>query len=65
MFENITFELTSILNFDRLNGQLQEHFTTGLGKKDIVTRYAAIKEKTEIAIAAIEEQYGSFEDNLG
>ena len=65
MFENITFELTSILNFDRLNSQLQEHFTTGLGKKDIVTRYAAIKEKTENAIAAIEEQYGNFENNLG
>ena len=65
MFENITFELTSILNFDRLNGQLQEHFTTGLGKKDIVTRYAAIKDKTEVAITAIEDQYANFEDNLG
>ena len=65
MFENITFELTSILNFDKLCGSLQEHFTTGLGKKDIVSRYAAIKEKTEIAVAAIEEQYANFEDNLG
>ena len=65
MFENITFELTSILNFDRLNGNLQEHFTTGLGKKDIVSRYAAIKAKTEAAVAAIEEQYSNFENNLG
>lgn len=65
MFENITFELTSILNFDRLNGQLQEHFTRALGKKDIVSRYAAIKSKTEAAIAAIEEQYANFENNLG
>jgi hypothetical protein len=65
MFENITFELTSILNFDRLNSNLQEHFTRALGKKDIVSRYAAIKSKTEAAITAIEEQYANFEDNLG
>ena len=65
MFENITFELTSILNFDRLNSNLQEHFTTGLGKKDIVSRYASIKEATEKAIASIENQYANFEDNLG
>lgn len=65
MFENITFELTSILNFDKLNGALQEHFTRALGKKDIVTLYASIKDKTEAAIAAVEEQYANFEDNLG
>lgn len=65
MFENITFELTSILNFGKLNGELQEHFTRKLGKKDIVTLYASIKEKTETAIAEIEAQYGNFENNLG
>ena len=65
MFENITFELTSILNFDKLNGELQEHFTRKLGKKDVVTLYASIKDKTETAISVIEEQYGNFENNLG
>ena len=65
MFENITFELTSILNFDSLNAILQDHFTRSLGKKDIVSVYVPIKKSTEAAIAAIEEQYASFEDNLG
>jgi ABC-type glycerol-3-phosphate transport system substrate-binding protein len=65
MFENITFELTSILNFDSLNAILQDHFTRSLGKRDIVSVYASIKESTENAIAAIEEQYANFEKNLG
>ena len=65
MFENITFELTSILNFGKLNSELQRHFTTGLGKKDIVTVYAAIADATDSAVADIVEQYASFEDKLG
>ena len=48
---DVLFELTSILNFDKLNGELQEHFTRKLGKKDVVTLYASIKDKTETAIS--------------
>ena len=62
MFENITFELTSILNFDLLNATLQEHFTRSLGKRDIVTVYASIKEATETAVAQIEENYAKYEN---
>ncbi len=64
IFENITFELCSTLGFDQLYSTCQKYLC-GLATKDITTSYAAIKEKTEKAIAKVVDTYAENESKLG
>ena len=65
MFDNITFELTTMLGFGKLNSTTKDYFISSLGKKEITSMYASIKDATEKEIEAVVSQYASFGDNLG
>ncbi len=65
IFENITFELSSILRFGSFNDMMHRFFTTDLGKKDIVSSYAAIKDATLKEIEKIQAAYAELGEKVG
>ena len=64
VFENVTFELSTILKFGNLYTTTTTYFTTGLGKKDITTMWAAEKEKSAVEIEKIMTQLADFKAEL-
>lgn len=64
IFENVTFELSTILQFGSLYTTTTNYFTSGLGKQDITSAYAKVKEKSETAIGTIIEQFTEYQADL-
>ncbi len=68
MFDNVTFELNTIL-LDFLDNKMAEHFTSKLGKEGLASMYASIKEKSQKelddTIATYQEFHDEFEATLG
>ena len=64
IFENVTFELSTILKFGSLYTTTTSYFTGGLGKKDITTLYASIKDKSEAEIDKIMTRLADFKAEL-
>ena len=64
IFENITFEYATLLNFGQFYGQITNFFTTDLGKQNITTLYASLKTATEAEIEAITTKLADFKAGL-
>ncbi len=65
LFENVTVELTTIINPAGLYDKLKAMFTTELGKTEITTLYAANRSGVENFFADLEATFAEYRRSLG
>ena len=64
MFENVTYELTSILEFGKLDTKLSEYFTKDHGRTQLASLYASLKSSVEKEVQKTVEKYAGLDDIL-
>ncbi len=64
IFENVTFELATVLKFGDLYTTTTAYFTSNLGKQEITSAYAAIETKVATEIENILATYAEIHDRL-
>ncbi|MCQ2433387.1 MAG: hypothetical protein MJ175_12360, partial [Clostridia bacterium] len=60
MFENVTFEYVSFFRFGKMFDAIHNFYSTNLGKKDIVSTYAAVKASAESEVEKLENHILEF-----